>query len=78
MLPVILTPLPSHPAGSPAILKTLVGGAAAQVCLAPRLAALLPAVHPGSFASREQKLALVRSYWGRPAGAMSGTGSQNI
>lgn len=60
MLLVILTPLPSHPAGSPAILKMLLGGAAAQV----RLAALLPAAHPGSLASREQKFTLVRSYWG--------------
>lgn len=64
MLLVILTPLPSHPAGSPAILKMLLGGAAAQVCLPARLAALLPAAHPGSLASREQKFTLVRSYWG--------------
>lgn len=65
MLFVILTPIPSHPAGRPAILKTLLGGVAAQVCLAPRLAALLLAVHPGSLASREQKFTLVWSYWGR-------------
>lgn len=65
MLLVILTPLPSHPAGRLAVLKMLLGGAAAQVCLAPRLAALLPAVHPGSLASREQKFTLVRSCWGR-------------
>lgn len=65
MFLLILTPLPSHPAGHPAILKTLLGGAAAQVCLVPRLAALLPAVYPESLASREQKFTLVRSYWGR-------------
>lgn len=51
----VLTPLPSHPAGCPAILKTLLGGAAAQVCLAPGQAALLPAAHSGPCASRERE-----------------------
>lgn len=55
MFSTILTPLPSHPAGYPSILKTLLGGAAAQVCLAPGLAALVPAAHSGPCTSRERE-----------------------